>query len=235
MPDYEYIYNHQADLYERLVGHEDYEGNLMRALEGVVDFRGLDVVETGAGTGRVTGMLARLAGSMRVFDRSAHMLARARGRLARSGLAQWRAAVADHRYLPVESGSADVVISGWSVCYLAVNSGEAWQVEVEKGLNEFRRVLRPGGKVILIETLGTGYETPTRPASLADYLGYLEAHGFQSAVVRTDLRFESLEEERELVSFFFGEAMVERVKVEEAGVILPECTGVWWDQRIGNE
>ena len=227
MPDYNHIYNQQADLYERLVEREDYQGNLSRALNKIVDFHGLDVVETGAGTGRVTALLAPLARSMQVFDGSAHMLALAEARLKRSGLANWKTGVADHRRLPVPNASADVLISGWSVCYLAVNYGEQWQAELEKGLDEFRRILRPGGKIILIETLGTGYEEPYRYPSLANYLAYLDANGFQSMCIRTDLCFASLEEEQELVSFFFDDPMSDKLKIEERGVILPECTGIW--------
>jgi ubiquinone/menaquinone biosynthesis C-methylase UbiE len=167
-------------------------------------------------------------GSIRVFDASAHMLAVAEARLKRSGLNHWKTGVADHRCLPVPDGSADVLISGWSVCYLAVNHAEQWRVELEKGLQEFQRILRPGGKIILIETLGTGYEEPYRYPSLANYLAYLDEKGFQSKSVRSDYYFASLEEERELVSFFFNDPMVEKIRIEADGVILPECTGIWW-------
>ena len=81
--------------------------------------------------------------------------------------------------------------------------------------------MRPGGKIILIETLGTGYEEPYRKPSLANYLAYLDAHGFQSTCVRTDYCFASLEEERELVTFFFDDPMSDKIKIEEQGVILP--------------
>lgn len=228
MPDYNDIYMHKADLYERLVECEDYQGNLTRTLHKVVDFRGLDVVETGAGTGRVTGLIAPLARSMQVFDGSAHMLAVAEDKLKRSELGRWKTGIADHRNLPVPDGIADILISGWSVCYLAVNNSQQWQVELEKGLTEFRRILRPGGKIILIETLGTGYEEPYRYPSLANYLAYLDGNGFQSMCVRTDYCFASLEEEHELVSFFFDDPMSDKIKIEEQGVILPECTGIWW-------
>ena len=147
MPDYIDIYMHKADLYERLVEREDYQGNLLRALNEVVDFRGLDVVETGAGTGRVTALIAPLARSMQVFDGSAHMLALAEDKLKRSGLAHWKVGVADHRCLPVPDASADVLISGWSVCYLAVSNAEQWQAELEKGLMNFAASCALAGKL----------------------------------------------------------------------------------------
>ncbi|MEW5873175.1 MAG: hypothetical protein AB1894_28205 [Chloroflexota bacterium] len=45
----------------------------------------MDVVETGAGTRRITEMLALLARLLRVSDRSAHMLSIAEARLKRLG------------------------------------------------------------------------------------------------------------------------------------------------------
>ncbi len=228
MPDYDDIYNRQADMYERLVGYEDYQGNLLRGLQQVVDWHRLDVVETGAGTGRVTAMIAPLVRSLQVFDASAHMLAQAEARLKGMRLSHWKTGVADHRHLPVPDSRADVLIAGWSVCYLAINSGERWQEELEKGLDEFHRILRPGGKIILIETLGTGFEQPQPPAILANYLAYLDTHGFQSISVRTDYCFPSLAEARQLVSFFFDDPMNDKLQSSAAGVILPECTGIWW-------
>jgi hypothetical protein len=91
--------------------------------------------------------------------------------------------------------------------------------------------LRPGGTIIIMETLGTGYEMPTPPDELVAYYAYLEGEaGFSSTWIRTDYLFESLAEAQALTSFFFGEEMVEKV-VREAGqdhVVLPECTGIWW-------
>ncbi|HEX2989536.1 MAG TPA: hypothetical protein VHO49_02600, partial [Anaerolineales bacterium] len=56
---------------------------------------------------------------------------------------------------------------------------------------------------------------------------WLEANGFDSKWIRTDYRFESLDEAIELAGFFFGEELAEQVRAN-GSVILPECTGVWW-------
>jgi hypothetical protein len=45
--------------------------------------------------------------------------------------------------------------------------------------------------------------------------------------MRTDYRFESLEEAVELSTFFFGGEMGQQVQ-KKNWQILPECTGVWW-------
>jgi hypothetical protein len=58
MPDYQEIYRTQAETYDLLVSREDHQGNLLRALNQVRPMDGLDVVELGAGTGRLTCMVA---------------------------------------------------------------------------------------------------------------------------------------------------------------------------------
>jgi hypothetical protein len=47
-------------------------------------------------------------------------------------------------------------------------------------------------------------------------------------ILRTDFRFPTLAEAQVTIDPVFGEAMLERVVVSEAGVILPECSGIWW-------
>ena len=223
MPDYNHIYNHQADQYQRLISYEDTQGNLLRALQAIQPLAGLDVVESGAGTGRLTCLLAPYVRSLRAFDLSPHMLAVAQARLAEAGQTQVQTAVADHRSLPLEAGCADLLISGWSFCYVALSGGPAWREGMARTLADYRRFVRPGGKIIIIETLGTGVEQPQRNPVLQDYLAYLDGDGFQLTALRTDFCFPDSETARELTAFFFGEEMVGKLQ----GLILPECTGIW--------
>ena len=58
MPNQEQIYQTEAEQYEALVSREDYQGNIMRALEEIINVDGLDVLDLGAGTGRLAGLLA---------------------------------------------------------------------------------------------------------------------------------------------------------------------------------
>ena len=108
MPDHEKIYNEHADQYELLVSREDYQRNILRALDKIRPLYGLDVVELGAGTGRLTCMLAPVVKSIRAFDASQHMLDVAIAKLGQSGLQNWRVKVADHRNLPVADRVAAV-------------------------------------------------------------------------------------------------------------------------------
>ncbi len=227
-PDHPEIYRSQAEQYEALVSREDYQGNILPALEKITPLSGKDVVELGAGTGRLTCQVAPLVKSIRAYDKSSHMLDVAVSKLQKSTLTNCKTAVADHRQVPAEDHSADVILSGWSVCYVVVDHPQTWQVEIDKVFCEMSRLLRPLGKIILIETLGTGFTQPTPPAHLVDYYAYLEAFGFQRTWIRTDYRFENFETARLLSSFFFGEEMISKIEMDGRGITLPECTGIWW-------
>ncbi|HNT77025.1 MAG TPA: class I SAM-dependent methyltransferase [Anaerolineae bacterium] len=225
MPDYNHIYNHQADLYAQLVAYEDYEHNLLPTLNAIVPAAGRDVIESGAGTGRLTALLAPHVYSLRAFDLSPAMLGEA-ARLCHEAR-NTHFAVADHRALPAPDASADLVLSGWSVCMLVVNYRETWQTQVAQTLREFERVLRPGGTIIIIETKGTGHETPVDYPNLADYYTFLKTQGFESTWIRTDFQFDDEAQAEALTGFFFGEKFAKDI-VAQYGVIVPECTGVWW-------
>jgi len=223
------IYQTDGDRYEALIAREDYQGNIAKALDEIVNVNGLDVYDLGAGTGRLARMLAPRAKSIRAFDASEEMLRVCREKLTASGLANWQVDVADHRQLPVEDHSADLVVSGWSVAYLYVWNPETWRTELEKWLGEMNRVLRPNSHIVLFESLTTGSETPVKLEHLKEYYPWLDEAGFQNKWIRTDSKFESVDEAEELSRFFFGDELGDKVR-QSNWVILPECTGVWWKQ-----
>jgi len=68
MAEHHEIYEQNADVYDNLVSHEDYYGNLLREIKKLSSLSGKDVVEMGAGTGRITGLLVPLVNSIKAFD-----------------------------------------------------------------------------------------------------------------------------------------------------------------------
>jgi len=223
------IYQNDGDRYEALIAREDYQGNIARALDEIVNIDGLDVFDLGAGTGRLAVMLAPRTKSMRAFDTAEEMLRVCRTKFEASGFSNWQVDVADHRSIPAEDHSADLVVSGWSVAYLYVWNSETWRAELEKWLGEMKRILRPGSFIVLFESLGTGNASPIYLEHLKGYYPWLDEAGFQNKWIRTDYKFESIEEAEELSRFFFGDDLGDKVK-QNNWVILPECTGVWWKQ-----
>ena len=221
------IYQNDGDRYEALIAREDYQRNIEKALDEIVRVEGLDVLDLGAGTGRLAVMLAPRTKSMRAFDVSEEMLRVCRQKFEAKGLTNWQVDVADHRSIPVADQSADLVVSGWSVAYLYVWHPETWKDELEKWLGEMKRILRPGSFIVLFESLGTGNELPIKLEHLKEYYPWLDEVGFQNKWIRTDYKFDSITEAEELSRFFFGNELGDKVR-KNNWVILPECTGVWW-------
>jgi len=225
---FQYIYAHRAACYDRMVSCEDYLGNILPALKKIHPLIGINVVEFGAGTGRLTRLLVPRVQYICAFDISPSMLAIARPTLASLG-ANWVIGVADSRDMPVGDSVADLTIAGWAFGHGVTWYGEHWQAEIGKMIGEMIRILRPGGAAIIIETMGTGNELPAPPGDhLAAYYRWLEDEcGFSYTWIRTDYQFVSWQEAEELTLFFFGDELANRV-VNTKSTILPECTGIWW-------
>lgn len=221
------IYDFKSQQYERLILREDYLRNIPKALNKVCSFTNKDILDLGAGTGRLTCLLAPLAKSVGAFDVSKPMLDITAHKLQKAGLQNWKVGVADHTALPVENQSADIVVAGWSISYVAQSGVKDWKDNLLKVMAEVKRVLRSGGTFIIMETLGTGCAEPKPPTFLEGYYQMLHDYGFSHSWIRTDYQFDSVDEAAELTGFFFGEEFAERV-VNQKLSIIPECTGIWW-------
>lgn len=211
---YQAIYTDKAQAYDTLVSREDAAGALWLALARLFEgTKGPKVVEMGAGTGRLTRWLCTQTSDIWAFDTASAML-----NIAKAALPKAKFMVADSRAIPLPDSVADVCIEGWSLGHL-VGDG------VEKAVAEMARLTRPGGLQIIIETLGTGVETPQPSDHLAAFYAWLEAEcGFTRIELRTDYHFESTAEADSLLRFFFGDQMADKFAGER---VIPECTGLW--------
>lgn len=230
--DQEEIYAGHAEEYDALITAEDCDGNLLPALEAIHPWDGAAVLEVGAGTGRITRALVGRAARIVAVDRAPAMLEVARRHLLQRGSPEtWSLLCADARALPVDSGWADVALAGWVFGHLRHWMPDDWRAQVARALGEMRRALRPGGALILIETLGTGSEAPRPPnEALAEYYAWLEGEqGLERTAIRTDYQFPDVETAARITGGFFGEAFARRVRAE-GWTRVPECTGIWWSR-----
>ncbi len=227
MPSEKEVYESHADQYELLIMREDYQNNIPAEINKILPVNGLDILDLGAGTGRLARLLAGQTRSLAACDASHHMLSVAKDVLKGKGSSLPLLSVSDMRRTPFASRSVDMVVAGWSFCYLAVWGGDNWQREVDQGLAEAARLLRGGGVLILLENYGTGFESPQPPPHLNAYFEYLRQKGFSATWFRTDYKFASFEEALQLSGFFFGEEYARKVR-ENHWIILPECTGLFW-------
>lgn len=128
-----------------LTGHETLAGKLIRP--GAFDVRGCKcILDAGCGNGRYSRFLLRHADADAVltgFDLSRKMLERARSRLHSDRVTL---AVADLTKLPYPDAVFDAVVCGWVLEHLP---------DPTPGLRELARVMKPGGKLLLLCTEDT--------------------------------------------------------------------------------
>ncbi|QOT11180.1 class I SAM-dependent methyltransferase [Paenibacillus sp. JNUCC32] len=220
------IYDKQAQAYEAMVSRQP---DLSELIHRVKPYEGLDVLDLGAGSGRLSMLLAADARSLICTDISQPMLDILDDKCSEALDARnWTTMVADHRNLPVASSSVDLIVSGWSISYLADSSHEEWRENLELVMSELHRVLRPGGTILILETMGTGTETPNPPDFLTGYYAQLEQqYGFSHQWIRTDYVFDTVEEALLNTGFFFGEELTDKIIANQWSTV-PECAGVWW-------
>lgn len=220
------IYQDNADGYDALISAEDVDGELTRFLSELVSFDDAVVADIGAGTGRLARLLGESAAQVDLVERAQPMLDVAAKRLEALGRTNHRLFCADARDLPLASATYDVVVAGWVFGHFRHWMPDGWQQEVSKALEEMRRIVKPGGRIIIIETLGTGHETPRFHAPLEEYFSFLEGEGFTRSWIRTDYLFESVDDAADVLETFFGEAMGETVRAAGSARV-PECTGIF--------
>lgn len=107
---------------------------------------GKTVLDVCCGTGDMAlALLRRMGGRGRVIgcDFSRRMLGRARAKLAAAGLAGHATFLeAAAEAIPVADGAADAAVCAWGLRNLA---------DPHRGLQEMVRVVRPGGRVVVLE------------------------------------------------------------------------------------
>lgn len=128
---------------------------------------------------------------------------------------------------------AHVIVCAWSLSYLMRQSwGEGrWHESVDHLLQQLmNQLVQPAGSggdraaLVIIETLGHGVEQPSRRNTLHQRLH--DVWGFEYHWVRTDYRFETVEDAAAYTKFFFGPKVSKELQSNNRKE-LPECTGIW--------
>ncbi len=194
-------YRDAPEIFDAFARAEDREGLLAAAVLDVARPRGADVLEIGAGTGRLGQRLATACRHYAAVDPAPAMLALARGRVPGRALVRARGEA-----LPFAARSFDAVVAAWVVAHV----GAAARRLV---LEEAARVLRAGGPgTVLVESAAEGEFQDLRrlsgvdpAAELAPLTGEL---GFTIAArVETEIAFEDEAEAERVLGFLCGAAV----------------------------
>ena len=229
MPEMYEIYEKHADRYEELIRAEDYRGNLRQFLHETVNWHGLSVLEGGVGTGRVTSLYIEEVASSVCCDRSQHMLNSAQDILSKYE-DKLRFVRANNTNIPDFGDGFDVFVEGWSFGHSVSDCSSHNEVRgmMDILIQNATKDLRPGGVIILLETLGTNVDSPGAPNERLKtfYTDLEQQHGFVLKRIRTDYRFQTNDEAARIMGFFFGEEMHMSVRKRNSEII-PEWTGMW--------
>lgn len=120
-----------------------YEAELQERLTRLLPWRqDMTVLDAGTGTGYLAGMMAPLVGNIIGVDCAPAMLARAGEKMAQAGYrhVSFREGMAEE--LPLATGSVDV-----AMCHMLLHHVVSPRIV----LDELRRVVRPGGYVVIID------------------------------------------------------------------------------------
>lgn len=221
------VYRGEADAYDALIAAEDCDRNLLPALREIAPLEGREVLDVGAGTGRIARLAATHCRRVVAAEREPHML-RVAQRHLESQRAPHACTVADARALPFADRSFDVVTAGWVFGHFTFWTRDAWRANAGQAIDEVTRVARPGGMLVIFETMGTAVAAPAPPAAgLAAYYRWLEDDlGFARRTIATDFRFESVDAAASTCGFFFGDAYADTIRAHGWSRV-PEWTGLW--------
>ena len=183
----------------RVLAAFDAEGKIPRALEALGPIEGRDVVLVDAGPAGIrVRQLAELGGRVTALTAPGHVQA-------------LRKAVADlGDRVRVASGTAATTGLGDAEADVVVSFWEGYRPPADDAVAEADRILRPGGRLLLVRDYGRDDHVRAEPAVADDLLawsrrdGWYLTHGFRVRVIHAFWTFTDLDEARELLETTFG-------------------------------
>lgn len=148
------------------------------------------VLDIGAGDGFTASALSNGSRSIVSLEPSAGMVSRARSLPWVRG---------DAEALPLSTGSFTAAYATWAYFFPSVHP-------IEAGVLEAERVVARGGVLALVNNLGDDEFCGLSSQEVHEQREPFEALGFSVEVVETSFEFESLEQARELLGFYFGDS-----------------------------
>jgi SAM-dependent methyltransferase len=195
---------------------QDCSGAIWQALRERADWTGLDVVDVGCGDGFHLPVFAEAARSVLGVEPHLPLAGRARRRMADTPGVQVRVASA-HR-LPIADASVDLVHA---------RTAYFFGPGCEPGLAEAERVLRPGGRLVIVDLDAScpPYGEWLR-ADLPRYdpqavERFFQLQGFDSVRVDTVWRFEDRASLEAVLGIEFSAPVAHRAARETSGCTIP--------------
>ncbi|MEN8242688.1 MAG: class I SAM-dependent methyltransferase [Chloroflexota bacterium] len=230
MDNYRKIYTARAKEYHQMITPEDVDGNLLAALQQIAPLENTALLDLGSGTGRIPLLVDEIVSQLIALDLNLPMLLEQKYQRQKvNGF--WGLINGDNRELPFPDNFVDIVTVGWAIGHLRGWYERDWMIQIGKILTEMARVTKPGGHLMIMETLTTGALEPAPPSPrLAEYYAWLEeTWGYTRRTIQTDYQFKNVDEAVAKTKFFFGPELADKIR-KNGWSRLPEWTGVWSKQ-----
>jgi len=228
LPNYDVLFADHAEKYDRFVAAEDFQGNLLQTIKQVGHLsREQTVADLGTGTGRVAFLVSPIVRHVYGIEPVGGMRLVAEAKKLRFAVKNVDFLPGEHKDIPLPDNSIDLIVEGWSFLKAFRSAYPEWRAEFDAIVSEMKRILRPGGAVILIETMGSLHIWEGVPEQNVELYDYFEKElSLKKTIIRTDYKFANKEEAVDLSTFFFGDEV--GAEISEIGdIIVPEATVVW--------
>ena len=191
------------DLHARLAAAIDPDGKVLAALERITPIGGKRIADVGTGIGHYPVLLARRTGRTYGIESDPSLLAEARRRAVDTHQPNIRIVEGEPAALPLRDGAVDIVLSS------RIDPDDASLPAIA----EARRVLRPGGRLIVIGHYGRDdVSALLEPEVVAHIMeatqrrtGWWLRNGFKIKVVHARLDLGDEETAHELLPRLYGD------------------------------
>lgn len=100
--------------------------------------------------------------------------------------------------MPFHTNTFDGAYATWAFFFNGIE-------DIELGIEELKRVVQPGGKIIIIDNYGDDEFTSFSKFDISNPVDKWFERGFEVAIINTHFIFDSILEAKELMSFYFQE------------------------------
>jgi SAM-dependent methyltransferase len=176
------------------------------------------VLDVGAGDGFTAERLQNPSRVVVAMEPDPGMIARERRLLWASGVAQ---------DIPFHDDAFDAAYSTWAFFISGIDPGV-----IEVGLSEVQRVVRASGPIVIVDNAGDDEFTALTDHRIVGDPALWVDRGFEHTVLETSFRFDSIDEARLLLGYYFGDAVKERVTSAELSYNVAVFTGTSSEVKV---
>ncbi|MBR7552740.1 class I SAM-dependent methyltransferase [Allobacillus sp. GCM10007491] len=188
----------KPDLFEIERRCMDREGKVIKFLDTILPSGNL--LDVGAGNGYTAEKLTSERRNIVAMEPDENMIDRNKRLIWSNGVAQ---------SIPFHSNTFDAMYSTWAFFFDGIT-------DLDDGLKEVERVVKKDGKIIIVDNYGNDEFCSLSTQDISSNVSKWVQRGFDYHVIHTEFIFDSIEEARKLLTFYFGEKakQIDKTRIE---------------------